>query len=283
MNALSVPNHKSKIHMIFSEKASGFLKIAITIILSIGFWGIKDMNAQETILLEGQVLNDSIDSAYLHVINLSQQRGTITNEGGKFTIPVRISDTLYISAVQLEHKKIVITPEIFSRKHISFSLNEIVNDLPEVNISNLGLSGRLGEDTKKQPVQKPFDPGAAGLPVYTGPVLTQEERRLFTATGGPVGMLLGAITGQTKMLKKLVKISNMERRVQEARNYFADSMYVRQFDIPPQLIDDFVHYIYQDNEETLNLIEQNHPLTLIGILTKKSKEYKEMKAAENGE
>ena len=242
---------------------------------------IPKIFAQEEVMLHGEVLNDSIDKAYLHVMNLNLRQGTITNDGGVFTIAVRQNDTLYISALQFEHKKIVITAEILSRKQLSFYLDEVINNLPEVNISNLDLTGRLGEDLKKQPVVKPFDPAAHGLPVYTGRVLTQEERRLYTATSGPVGMLVNALNGQTKILKQIVRVTNMERRVQEARNYFEDSLYVRQLNIPPELIDDFAHFVYENNTENLKLIEVDNPLTLMELLIKKSKQYKEMKVAED--
>lgn len=263
------------------SKVSKSLKSSGLVFLFMAFTALGSSYAQETVLLEGQVLNDSIDRAYLHVVNLSLRRGTITTDGGKFTIPVRVSDTLYVSAVQLEHKQIIITPEIFSRKQLSFYLNQIVNTLADVNISNIDLSGNLGEDMRKQPVDKLFDPAAAGLPVYNGPVLTQEERMLFTATAGPVDMLIGALSGQTKLLKKLVQISNMERRIQEARNFFPDSMYVRQFNIDPLLIDDFMHYVFHENEQNLKLAEQDEPLKLIEVLTQKSREYKAMKAQED--
>lgn len=110
--------------------------------------GSLNLYAQESIMLRGRVLNDTIDKAYLHILNLTTQQGTITNEGGVFTIPVYIQDTLFVSAVQLKHKKIVITPEIFLRKHIEFHLDEEVNDLPEVIVRDINLSGILGTDAK---------------------------------------------------------------------------------------------------------------------------------------
>ena len=246
---------------------------------------VCNLQAQETVMLEGHVLNDSIDKAYLHILNLTTQQGTITNEGGVFTIPVHLQDTLFVSAVQLKHKKIIITPEILSRRYIEFHLEEEVNNLPEVNISDINLSGRLDADASGTQVEKIFDPAAAGLPVYTGPTLSIEERRLYEAqhSGGgivPVGALINALSGRTKMLQKHVEISKMERRVQQARNVFTDSIYTRQFNIPPQWIDDFAHYVYQNKEWRLKYAEDNNPLALIEMLQKLAPEYLEYKKAE---
>ncbi len=244
--------------------------------------GNYNLHAQQTVMLEGRVLNDSIDKAYLHILNLTTQQGTITNEGGVFTIPVHVQDTLFISAVQLKHKRIVITPEIFAEKQIQFRLEEDVNDLPEVTVRDINLSGLLGTDAKNSSAKKPFDPGAAGLPIYTGKSLTIEERQLHeaqTSGGGiiPVGALINAFSGRTKMLKKRVELSAMERRVQEARKVFTDSMYTRQFNIPYELIDDFAHYVFEGKEWRLKYAESNNPLELIKMFQKLAPEYLEFR------
>lgn len=255
-------------------------KILFFLILTSSFSGVL---AQDMVMLEGRVLNDSIETAYLHVINLTMQKGTITNRAGTFVIPVREQDTIYVSAVQFEHKKIVITPDIISRKYIEFYLSEEVSELEEVNISDLNLSGLLGQDFSGIKVDEPFDPEAAGLPVYKGPVITVEERRLYTATHSgagiiPVDAVINAITGRTNRLKKHVKISNMERRVQNARNFIEDSIYVHQLNIPPTLIDDFAHYVYENNERALLLIKRQNALAVIELLQNKASAYRKHKA-----
>lgn len=241
--------------------------------------------AQETVILRGKVLNDSIETEYLHVLNLTSQKGTITNEAGVFAIPVQVNDTLYVSALQFKDKTIAITEDLFSRKYISFYLEEEVNDLEEVDISNIDLTGRLGEDVSSVDTKKPFDPEAAGLPVNHNPIPTAEERRLYTAThtgGGivPIDPIVNAITGKTKRLKKQLALSRMERKVQEARNIFEDSIYTRKLNIPILLVDDFAHYVYEDNDEALAMASRKNLLWLIELLEEKSVEYLELRKRE---
>ncbi|WP_128759384.1 hypothetical protein [Leeuwenhoekiella marinoflava] len=254
-----------------------------------GFIGILFLNsflslqAQEAVMLEGTILNDSIEHEYLHVLNLTLQKGTITTESGNFTIPVRVNDTLYISALQFKHKELVITPAIYSRKYVEIELETEVTALEDVNISDIELSGRLGDDMNKPKLEKPFDPAEAGLPVYTGPVLTSEERKLYTATHSgsgiiPVGAVINAISGRTAYLKKIVKVSNMEVKVQEARNLVADSTYIKELKIPARFIDDFVHYVYMDNTANLAVAASGNPLTLMELLFKEAPAYLESKA-----
>ncbi|MEH6407300.1 MAG: hypothetical protein V7767_08475, partial [Leeuwenhoekiella sp.] len=222
------------------------------------------------------------DTAYLHIVNLTLRKGTITSQNGSFTIPVRINDTLFVSAIQFQHKEIVITPDIFSRKHISFYLEEEISQLDEVNISDIDLSGRLGDDLSIPKVEKPFNPADAGLPVYTGPTLTDEERKLYTAThtgGGiiPIDPIVNMFSGRTKMLKQRVKISKMESRVQKARNKVLDSVYINTFKIPANLIDDFAHFVFENNNANLALVSRNDPLALMELLLVKAPEYRKHK------
>ena len=240
------------------------------------------IQGQEAIQLTGKITNDSIDHEYLHVLNLTLQKGTITNEKGVFRIPVREQDTLYISAVQFKPKEVVITSEIIAKNFIELVLETNVTELEDVNISDIDLSGRLGDDMNIPKVEKPFNPADAGLPVYTGPIITQEERKLYTAThsgGGiiPVNAVINAISGRTKMLKNQVRISNMEIRVQKARNLVSDSTYIYQLNIPAKYIDDFAHYIYQDNTENLQIASEENPLSLIELLMEQAPLYLQFK------
>ncbi len=243
------------------------------------------VTAQEVKLLEGRVVNDSIEHEYLHILNLSLQKGTITREDGSFTIPARLQDTLYISAVQFKHKEIVVSDEILDQNYLNIELEPEITELEDVQISNIELNGRLGDDMNRIKVEKPFDPAAAGLPVYKGPVLTQEERRLYTATHSgagiiPVDAVINAITGRTKMLKKQVRISNMERRVQKARNLVADTTYIKQLQIPARFIDDFAHFVYFDQPEALAVAASENPLSLIELLMERAPEYLRFKEEE---
>ena len=240
------------------------------------------IQGQEAIQLTGKITNDSIDHEYLHVLNLTLQKGTITNEKGVFRIPVREQDTLYISAVQFKPKEVVITSEIIAKNFLELELETNVTELEDVNISDIDLSGRLGDDMNIPKVEKPFNPADAGLPVYTGPIITQEERKLYTAThsgGGiiPVNAVINAISGRTKMLKNQVRISNMEIRVQKARNLVSDSTYIYQLNIPAKYIDDFAHYIYQDNTENLQIASEENPLSLIELLMEQAPLYLQFK------
>ena len=46
--------------------------------------------SQESILLRGEILNDTIEKASLTVVNMNFKKGAITNEAGVFEISARL-------------------------------------------------------------------------------------------------------------------------------------------------------------------------------------------------
>ena len=69
----------------------------------------------------------------------------------------------------------------------------------------------------------------------------------------------------------------MEIKVQKARNLVPDSTYIYQFNIPAKYIDDFAHYIYQDNTENLQIASDENPLSLIELLMEQAPLYLQFK------
>ena len=239
--------------------------------------------SQETIMLEGKVLNDTIDRSALNVVNLSLRKGTTTTDQGSFRLEVRLNDTINISAVQYESRQFVINQTIFNRKKISLYLIPKINQLDEVEISNIDLSGDLTKDaalTKGAPELYPED---LGIPKNTAPKRTVEERRYYTAitSGGgiPLDGLINSITGRLQMLKKHIAVSRFEKQVQDSRYTFSDSLYMKELNIKEDLIEDFVYYVFED-EKAKSFVDGNDAFGLLEFMMVKSKNYNALREKE---
>jgi len=239
--------------------------------------------SQETVLLEGRVLNDTIDRSALNVVNLSMRKGTTTTDQGAFRLEVRLNDTINISAVQYEFRQFVVNQTIFNRKKISLYLIPKINELDEVEISNIDLSGDLTKDaalTKGAPELYPED---LGIPKNTAPKRTEEERRYYTAvtSGGgiPLDGLINSITGRLKMLKKHIAVSRFEKRVQDSRYKFSDSIYMKELNIKEDLIEDFVYYVFEDERAKI-FVDRNDAFGLLEFMMEKSKNYNVLREKE---
>ncbi len=244
---------------------------------------VKSVYAQDTIILEGRVLNDTINKASLNVVNLSLKVGTITDADGRFTIKARLNDTINISAVQYESRQLIVNQTIFNRKRISLYLIPKITELDEVNISNVNLSGNLSTDTENTKVNPVLSAEQLGIPANTAKPRTVEERRYYEAvsSGGgiPLNPILNAITGRLKMLRHHLEVSRFAKKVEDARVTFSDSIYMKELNIPEDLIEDFVYYIFED-EKANAFVGTNDALGLLEFMMEKSKPYLILKEKE---
>lgn len=235
--------------------------------------------AQEEIMLVGQVLNDTIDRSNLNVVNISLQKGTTTSGSGVFIIPTRLGDTINISAVQYESRQFIVNKTMYARKKITLYLNPKITELQEVKISNLELTGDIDKDVANAKLQKQIFPSDLGIPENTAPERTVEERRYYTAitsgAGIPLDGLINSITGRLKMLKKHIEVSRFEKKVQDARYEFSDSLYMKQLNIPKERIEDFVYYVFEDRASQ-EFVDQGNALGLLEFMMDKSKRYLEL-------
>ena len=252
--------------------------------------------SQETpIVLEGRVLNDTIEKASLSVVNLNLRVGAITNEAGVFEISVRVSDTIHISAVQYETRQFVVTQKMYDRKKMSLYLEPKINELDEVNINNKFLSGVLDKDANDMSlkelldgIQKAADQGL----LEDVEIPTQEERKLHTATTGtdgrsmvnftgfvvPLPLLINGINGKTKRLKKHIAVARYQDKVIQSITRYPDSLYIKEFQIPKELIEDFMFYALQD--EHLDSIVIDNSLLLLDFLKAKARLYLDLRKKE---
>ncbi|MBE15522.1 MAG: hypothetical protein ABNH00_12690 [Dokdonia sp.] len=256
------------------------MKLKIVLICSVFLLTGTALLAQDTVLLAGKVLNDTIDKSSLNVVNLSKRKGTTTRTDGTFELEVSVNDTVNISAIQYESRQFVVNQTMFNRKRISLYLIPKINQLQEVEISNIDLSGNLSKDatlTKGQPQLYPED---LGLPRNTAPKRTVEERRYYTAvtsgSGIPLDGLINAITGRLKMLKKHIAVSRFEQKVQRTRYQFSDTLYMKELNIDKERIEDFVYYVFED-ETAKNYVDQGDALGLLDFMMQKSKQYNSLR------
>lgn len=256
-------------------------------ILKFSIWCLfilsSSVYAQKSIQLQGQVLNDTIDKSQLTVVNITLKKGTTTDAKGSFTIEARVNDTINISAVQYESRQFVVNQTMYNRKKISLYLIPKVNELDNVEISNIDLTGDLKKDIQSTRFKKEVTAKELGIPENTAPKRTVEERRYYTAitssAGIPLDGLINSITGRLKMLKRHIEVSRFEKLVQESRYRISDTVYMKNLNIPEELIEDFVYYVFED-KKAKELVDANNALGLLEFMMQKSKPYIALKESE---
>ena len=81
------------------------------------------------------------------------------------------------------------------------------------------------------------------------------------------------------MLKKHIEVSRFEKLVQESRYRISDTVYMKKLNIPEELIEDFVYYVFEDKEIIAQISNENY-LELLDFLKAKSKVYLKLKEQE---
>ena len=109
-------------------------------------------NQNLTAFVENSSDNKPIPS--VHVINLSQVVGVITDKKGKFEIPAKLNDTLYLSYLGFKSIKVRVTNDLLKFKNSKIQLTELAYALEEVIVKPYELTGYLEIDAKNVPVSQ---------------------------------------------------------------------------------------------------------------------------------
>ena len=227
--------------------------------------------------LEGRVFSDDGDVAATHVLNLTTQRATITDNNGFFTIPVNFLDTLEFSAVQYKKKIIVINSSILESKFVTIELEDALTELDEVTVTPYNLSGDLTKDLSTLTLDPVVTASTLGLPNAYVRIPTKAERELQAATANPImsfDPLINAITGRTKMLKKRVERNKLYDRTKRVRDFFTDEEYVEGLQIPIGKIDDFLYYCEVDSRFQ-SIVDTHDRIAIWEYMREKSILYRE--------
>lgn len=216
--------------------------------------------SQSSILLKGKIEADSLEGSFINIVNITKETGSVNNEQGEFEIEVSEYDTLYFSSVQYEIMEVFVTREIMDTAFLKVKLTPNINQLAEVKISNISLSGNLMRDLANIETFNQLD---VGIPYPRKPRLSLVDRKLYTASSGSISLLLNLLNGNIKMLKKAQKNQQLAGLVHKGMNALPLSIYVEELEIPEEHVINFVYYCAEDpnfgsivyNEQPLELLE----------------------------
>ncbi|WP_121667104.1 hypothetical protein [Mesonia aquimarina] len=224
---------------------------------------------QET-FFSGKIYADSINTTQINIVNLSQEIGSVNKIDGVFSIAANAGDEVIFSSVQYQPYQLTITKEMLEKENKIFLFLE-VNQLKEVKLSNIDLTGDLALDAKNMNVYV-FDPRSVGLPM-AAPSRTLAERRLYTArTAGPLGLLINALSGRLAMLKRMQEYEKLEALIYKAKNMVSEKFLKIDLEIPDNYIDDFLYFCAKDKSFTSLVVKANE-LNFIAFLTTKKEPY----------
>jgi hypothetical protein len=201
--------------------------------------------------IRGKINSDTIAADGINVLNTSNQKSTVTDSYGFFSLFVKEGDVLVFSAVNLVtlHRRInqddlktnLVTIEMVSKR---IELQEVVVD------KNSQISAE-----------------SLGIVPYGQKKYTPAERKLYTATsGGGIDGLLNTISGRKALLKKEIEISKKELSLERIDAVFKEEYYIKTLKIPKEHIRGFQYYCIEDADFVAALKNKNKTLSMFLIL-----------------
>jgi hypothetical protein len=215
-------------------------------------------------LLRGKIVVESGNVGGVTIINLVNEKTTVSDGNGEFFILAKAEDLLVFSSVNLEYYRRIIEaedlkPEVLTIKMTAkiTELEEvIVNKHPEINAVSLGISPK-------------------GIKHYT-----PAERRLYTASSTPIDALLNIMSGRTEMLKKGIEVEKKEHLLAKFDVLFENDYYTNTLKIPSDYIKGFQYYCIEDKKFAASLGSKNKTMTMFLIVPLAVK-YNEIIVGEN--
>jgi hypothetical protein len=128
-------------------------------------------------LLHGIIIADSASMVGIDVVNLGNEKVTVTNNKGEFSILAKADDILVFSSMTLEMKRMLVDEDDLKSETITIYMTPKINELNEVIVKK-----NAAEGISIIPGQKHYTPA---------------ERKLFTATSGLLDAPLNWLSGRT--------------------------------------------------------------------------------------
>jgi len=259
-----------------------YLKV-ITLLL----FTVSPLFAQENIQINGSISAPNLDGASVHIINSTQKTGTVNSDSGSYQILVREDDELVFSSVQYKNITILITPEIFEKGLLNVVLEEDLNVLAEVNISNINLTGDIAKDIANMEVldDLPLNINFGDVKNISfesdindpseGPRNRAFESNTIMQPGVNIKGLPGAISDLLGIKKKpKVRVYNGPEKTssEQLRKLFQEDFFVNTLELKKEYIEDFIFYV--EDQGLSNLLVNSNKLVLIEFLMDQSKHYK---------
>ncbi len=196
-------------------------------------------------LLRGKIVADSVSVARIDVVNLGNEKVTVTNNKGEFSVLAKADDILVFSSMTLEMKRMLVDEDDLKSETITIYMTPKINELNEVIVKK-----NAAEGISIIPGQKHYTPA---------------ERKLYTATSGLLDAPLNWLSGRTEMLKKEIIVERKERMLNKVGVLYDDKYYIQTLKVPEIYIDDFQRYIIEDKEFAAALKVKNRTMMLFLI------------------
>ncbi|SFS53092.1 CarboxypepD_reg-like domain-containing protein [Zhouia amylolytica] len=208
----------------------------------------------------------------VHVLNLNQVLGTITNEEGAFEISAKVNDTLYFSFIGYKSFSVRVTNDMLKFQNTKVSLTEMAYALEDVVVRPFQLTGYLEIDSKNIPISNAPRYSISGLNIgyEGGKSSTTGITSALGALFNPADFLHKLFGKKPKQMRKLRKMQENDEIRSLLSSKFDRETLAALLQVNTNEIDDILRYCnYSDD-----FIKSANDLQILDAISACYEEYK---------
>lgn len=265
-------------------------KLLVTILFLLAGIFLQAQTGERTLVNGTIKMPEGDNTQGISVYNLNTNRGTVSNIAGKFTLSVRVNDSIRVSSMQFQEFTIIIDKGVIDSQQLNIEINEVVNLLPEVIVSPYDLTGNVKVDISRMSVPGVPDTltAANSMGLYfeadAAPDLQSMPRNQALAMSQT--RLVNGINFVN--LFKEILITNKRDQIQrpeadinmDVRALFNDQFFKENFEIELQNINEFIYYADHNGLDE-EMLKEGNELDLIEFLLVQSKKFKKEQSKRN--
>lgn len=222
--------------------------------------------AQNEKLLKGKITTGQIPVENVEVINISNQRTTITNAKGEFQIMAKANDPLIYSNSNYESIRKRVLQSEYNSGQILIGLIPIATNLDEVVIDKGNAVSGLEASKKFTTAERRLETGNRQFRLNQGLEISNDA-------------IINKISGKSKRLKREVEVEKKEAFLEELSDTFPDEFFTDDLKIDKDYVQGFKFYL-ADDQNFMKAFHGSSDQEFGALLLKKTDEYKQVIADE---
>ncbi|MCP9200137.1 carboxypeptidase-like regulatory domain-containing protein [Gramella sp. GC03-9] len=180
------------------------------------------VSAQDVVT--GTVMNAANDNPIenVHIVNLNQVKGAVTNEDGEFELQATVNDTLYFSYLGFRSIRVRVTNDWLKYGNVKVKMTELGFALEEVTVNTVNLTGYLEIDAKNIPIYENYRYSISGLNTgyEGGDTSPNAVTKAIRSLSNPADLVYNIFGNRPRQMKKLRQMKQDENIRNLLRNKF---------------------------------------------------------------
>ncbi|MUP47108.1 carboxypeptidase-like regulatory domain-containing protein [Gramella sp. BOM4] len=175
-------------------------------------------------IVTGTVMNAANDKPIenVHIVNLNQVKGAVTNEDGEFELQATVNDTLYFSYLGFRSIRVRVTNDWLKYGNVKVKMTELGFALEEVTVNSVNLTGYLEIDAKNIPIYENYRYSISGLNTgyEGGDTSPNAVTKAIRSLSNPADLVYNIFGNRPRQMKKLRQMKQDENIRDLLRNKF---------------------------------------------------------------